>query len=322
MDFSKINWKKTILTAAIPLFVLVVVGFLPLYGWQYGVTLFNHFLLFVILSVAWTIFSGTTGYISLATAAFFGIGIYAAALLYPSVGDRYPLIVVVLIAGAASFVLAFIVGAITLRLKGIYFAMFTFGLVLLFKEVIYWYEITVKGIRGRLVASEGNETIFYYLLVIAAITILVAYLIKKSKYGLALQSIGENEEAAAHMGVNVTLVKVFTYAVSAAFMGAVGVIMATKWIYVDPGVAFNPMMSFSPVLMAIFGGFGSLYGPVVGAVIFSYIEEILKTGNWSKYYMLIFGAILVATILFLPSGLVGLIQNVWRRVMGRRRAPA
>jgi branched-chain amino acid transport system permease protein len=268
------------------------------------------------------IFSGTTGYISLATAAFFGIGIYAAALLYPAAGDRFPLFFVVLIGGAASFVLAFIVGAITLRLKGIYFAMFSFGLVLLFKEIIYWYEITVKGIRGRLVHLEGNETIFYYLLAVAAITILVAYLIKKSKYGLALQSIGENEEAAAHMGVNITMVKILTYAVSATFMGAVGVLMATKWTYVDPGVAFSPMMSFSPVLMAIFGGFGSLYGPVVGAVIFSYIEEILKTGDWSKYYMLIFGTILVTTILFLPSGLVGLIQNVWGRLKGRRRASA
>lgn len=322
MDFNKINWKKTFITAGIPVIILVVLAFFPMYGWQYGVTLFNHFLLFVILSVAWTIFSGTTGYISLATAAFFGIGIYASALLYPATGDRYPLYVVVLIGGSVSFVLAFIVGALTLRLRGIYFAMFTFGLVLLFKEIIYWYEITVKGVRGRLVALESNNTIYYYLLVIMALTMLVAYLIKRSKYGLALQSIGENEEAAAHMGVNITMVKVLTYAVSASFMGAVGVVMATKWTYVDPGVAFSPMMSFSPVLMAIFGGFGSIYGPVIGAVIFSYIEEILKTGNWSKYYMLIFGTILVATILFLPSGLVGLIQDVWKRIMGRRRASA
>src|SRR4030043_1041576 len=130
---------------------------------------------------------------------------------------------------------------------------------------------------------------------------IVAYLLKRSKYGTALQSIGANEEAAAHVGINVTMVKVLTYAISAIFMGATGVIMATKLTYVDPGVAFNPMMSFSPVLMAIFGGFGSIYGPVIGAGIFSYIEEILKTGNWSKYYMLIFGTILVATILFLPS---------------------
>jgi branched-chain amino acid transport system permease protein len=322
MDLSKMNWKKTLLNLGIPLVCIFALGFLPRYGWEYGVVLFNHFLLFIVLSVAWMIFSGTTGYISLATAAFFGIGVYAAALLYPATGDRYPLVIVVLIGGAVSFILAFIVGAITLRLKGIYFAMFTFGLVLLFKEIIYWYEITVKGVRGRLVALESNNTIYYYLLAIAVITIVIAFLIKKSKYGLALQSIGENEEAATHMGVNVTMVKVLTYALSATFMGAVGVVMATKWTYVDPGVAFSPMMSFSPVLMAIFGGLGSLYGPIIGAVIFSYIEEVLKTGDWNKYYMLIFGSILVATILFLPSGLMGLVQNMWKRITGRRRASA
>jgi branched-chain amino acid transport system permease protein len=321
MDFSKINWKKALIDFGIPLVLLVIIALLPFYGWEYGVVLFTHFLLFIILAVSWTIFSGTTGYISLATAAFFGIGIYAAALFYPAAGDKYPLIVVVLIGGAASFVLAFLVGAITLRLRGIYFAMFTFGLVLLFKEIIYWYEITVQGVRGRIVGLEGNETVFYYLLAIAAITVVVAYLIKKSKYGLALQSIGQNEEAAAHMGVNVTMVKILTFALSAFFMGAVGAVIATKWTYVDPGIAFSPMMPFSPVLMAIFGGFGSIYGPVIGAVIFSYIEEWLKTGDWNKYYMLIFGTILVATILFLPNGLIGLIQGIRKRISGVRSAP-
>jgi branched-chain amino acid transport system permease protein len=317
MDFHKINWKRIVPAATIPLLVLVLLGLLPLYGSAYNVTLFSYFLMYIIMAVSWTIFSGTTGYISLATAAFYGVGIYAAALY----GEKFPLIVVVFIGGLASFIIAFLVGAITLRLKGIYFAMFTFGLVLLVKEVIYYWEITIEGTRGRFVVLQSNETIYYYLLGIFALTMIAAYLIKKSKYGLALQSIGENEEAAAHTGVNVTMVKILTYAVSAIFMGAVGVIMATKLTYVDPGVAFNPMMSFSPVLMAIFGGIGIFYGPAIGAVIFSYIEEILKTGVWNKYYMLIFGGILVATILFLPSGLTGLIQNLWKRIKGVKRAP-
>ena len=315
MVFSKINWKKTAIIWGIPLVILVILGLLPLYGWAYGVTLFTYFLLYIILTVSWVMFSGTTGYISLASAAFFGVGIYTAALL----GEEMPLIFVVLIGGAASFVLAFIFGAITLRLRGIYFAMFTFGLVLLFKELIYYYEINVEGLRGRFVVLQSNETIFYYLLGIFVVTMIVAYIIRSSRYGLALQSIGQNEEAAAHTGINVTMVKILTFAVSAIFMGAAGVIMATKWTYVDPGVAFNLMISFTPVLMAIFGGFSSIYGPVIGAVIFSYIQENLMTGNLSQYYMLIFGAILIATILFLPNGLVGFVQKLtgliqkWRK---------
>ena len=135
--------------------------------------------------------------------------------------------------------------------------MFTFGLVLLIYQVLYFVEISVNHVVGRNVVLKSNNTIYYYLLGIAVVTIIVAYLIKRSKYGLALQSIGENEEAARHMGINVTMVKIITYAVSSMFMGAAGVIMATKLTYVDPGTAFDPLMSFNPVLMAIFGGLGN-----------------------------------------------------------------
>ncbi len=320
MNFSMTNWKKLGFDIGIPLAILVILGFLPNYGWEYGVALFSNFLVFIILTISWTMFSGTTGYISLATAAFYGLGIYAGALFYPVTGAVFPLFIVVLIAAAASFVLAFIIGAITLRLKGIYFAMFTFGLVLLFKEVIFYWEIVIEGTRGRIVALESNETVYYYLLGIFVLTMLVAYFIRRSKYGLALQSIGENEEAAAHTGVNVTMTKILTFAISAIFMGATGVIMATKATYVDPGTAFNPMISFSPALMAIFGGMANIWGPAIGAVIFTYIQEILQTGNLKNYYMLIFGVILIATILYLPSGLMGLIQNLWKRIKGVKSA--
>jgi len=301
----------------IPVLLLILIALAPLYGSGYIVTLFTYFILYMVLSVSWTIFSGSTGYISLASAAFYGVGVYAAAMF----GERMPFIFVILIGGIASFILAFIVGAITLRLRGIYFAMFTFGLVVLMKEVIHYWEITIEGTRGHFVIFQSNETIFYYLLGIFIVTMIVAYIIRKSRYGLALASIGENEEAAGHTGINVTMVKVITFAISAIFMGAAGAVMATKFTYIDPGVAFNPMMSFSPALMSIFGGMGSIYGPVVGAVVFSYLQEWLMTGSLKSYYMLIFGAILVATIIYLPSGVTGLIQNLWRRIRGARSAP-
>jgi branched-chain amino acid transport system permease protein len=94
-------------------------------------------------------------------------------------------------------------------------------------------------------------------------------------------------------------------------MGAAGAIMATRWTYIDPYIAFNPLFSFMPVLMAIFGGMGQFYGPILGAAIFAYLEEVLLT-KFPYYYMLIFGVILVVAILYLPDGLVGLIQK-WRK---------
>ena len=111
------------------------------------------------------------------------------------------------------------------------------------------------------------------MLTIFAVVLLTAFLIRRSKFGLALRSIGEYEEAALHIGINVTLLKTITFAVSAFFMGTAGAMMATRWTYIDPSIAFNPLFSFMPVLMAIFGGIGRLYGPILGATIFALIEE-------------------------------------------------
>jgi ABC-type uncharacterized transport system permease subunit len=121
-----------------------------------------------------------------------------------------------------------------------------------------------------------------------------------------LQSIGENEEAAVHTGVNATMVKIISFAISAFFMGAAGATIATRWIYVDPYIAFNALFSFLPVLMAIFGGLGQLYGPIIGALIFAYLQEELIT-SFAELYMLIFGVILVIAMLYMPEGLVGVI---------------
>nr|MBC8275457.1 branched-chain amino acid ABC transporter permease [Chloroflexota bacterium] len=243
-----------------------------------------------------------------------GVGIYTAAILGKTLlseGGILPLLAVVAAGGLITFILALLVGAVTLRLKGIFFAIFTFGLVVLIKELLLYWEITITGTRGRFVPLVDNDTIYYVVFGIFILTILTTYLIRRSKIGLAMQSIGENEEAAAHMGVNVTLVKVITFAISAFFMGATGAIMATKWTYVDPYVAFNPLISFLPVLMAIFGGIGTFYGPILGSVVFSYLEELLLT-KFPYWYMLAFGLILVVVILYLPGGVASLIER-WRQ---------
>ena len=164
------------------------------------------------------------------------------------------------------------------------------------------------GTVGRWVVIVDHTTVYYVILVIFVMALLAAFLIRRSKFGLALQSIGEYEEAAAHIGIDVTVLKTITFAISALFMGATGAIMATRWTYIDPSIAFNPLLSFMPVLMAIFGGTGQLYGPILGAAILTYLEEVLIT-VFPYYYMLLFGIILVVVILFLPNGLVGLIEK-------------
>jgi branched-chain amino acid transport system permease protein len=294
---------------ALVLIILLLLAALPYALPGYTVVLVYTILMYIILTVSWVLFSAPTGYISLAPAAFFGVGVYTSAIL----GMALPLPVVICLGGLTSACLAFLVGALTLRLRGIYFAIFTFGLVELIKHFVLWYELKFTGTRGRFLIPVDNNTIYYVMLAILVATLLTAYLIRRSRYGLALQSIGQEEEAAAHIGVNVTLLKVITFAISAVFMGAAGAIWAIRLTYIDPYIAFDPLNSFTPVLMAIFGGMGQMYGPILGATVFSYVREILIT-RFPYYYMLLMGIILLAVILYLPNGLVGLIQRWQKRV--------
>lgn len=284
--------------------ILLLLVTAPLYVQPYLVIFSTTVLMYVVLTLSWTIFSGPTRYISLSTAAFFGVGVYMSALL----GQTLLLPIVVAIGGIVSFILAFFIGLLTLRLRGTYFIIFTFGISELIKHALLWWEAKITGTVGRWVFGADYTVVYYVMLIIFAATLLTALLIKYSKYGMALQSIGENEEAAIHIGINVTLLKTITFAISAFFMGAAGAIVATRWTYIDPRIAFDTLFSFMPVLMAIFGGIGALYGPILGATFFGLLEEILIT-EFPYYYMLFFGLVLIVMILFMPSGLVGLIQK-------------
>jgi len=313
MRTGSLSWNQ-LRTPAVWGVLLLAAGTLTLYASTYSVILITNILLYVILTVSWVLFSAPTGYISLATAAFFGVGIYTSAIL----GDQLPLPLVILTAAVAGFGLAALVGALTLRLKGVYFCFFTFGLVELIKHVLLWYEVSVTGVRGRFVVSADHVTVYYIILAILAALLLTSYLIRRSRVGLALRSIGESEEAAAHAGINVSAVKTMVFALSAVFVAAAGAAMARRWGYVDPYIAFDYLYSFTAVAMAVFGGVSRFAGPILGAVAFAYMRELLIT-RFPYIYMLVMGLVLVVTILFLPQGLVELATKApWRRLRGPR----
>ena len=288
--------------------ILILLATMPMYVSPYLVILLTSIIMYVIITLSWAIFSGPTRYISLATAAFFGVGVYTSAML----GKALPLPILVAFGGLVSFILALFIGLLTLRLKGMYFIIFTFGITELSRHFLLWWETNFAGTIGRFVIFVSHNTVYYIVLIIFLITLLTAYLIGRSKFGMALRSIGENEEAAVHMGVPVVALKTLTFAVSAFFIGATGAIMATRWTYIDPNIAFNSLFSFMPVLMSIFGGVGRLYGPILGATIFAILEEVLST-EFPYYHMFLFGIILVAVILYLPNGLVGLFDKWVKR---------
>lgn len=261
-------------------------------------------LMYAILTLSWTMFSGPTGYVSLATSGLFGLGVYLSAILRGSL----PIEVIVLIGGAAAFMVALAIGLLTLRLKGVYFILFTFGVAALIRNSVQWWETRITGTVGRHVAGATNETIYLLLLILFAVALIGAFLLRHSSSGLALEGVGQNQDAAEHLGVNVTRVKVLTFATSSVLIGATGAVMATRFRYIDPNVAFNPLISFLPVVMAILGGVSRLYGPILGTVILVVFREFLIT-EYPLAYLLLFGATLIAVVLWLPGGLVVLAQR-------------
>lgn len=261
---------------------------------------------FATLTLAWTMFSGPTRYVSLATAALFGVGVYTSALLR----DTLPIEVLALIGAAGAFVLAFAIGLLTLRLRGVYFILFTFGVTALIRSAVQWWEATVSHTVGRHLTGATNDVVYLLMAIIFSLTLISAFLLANSKAGMALVAIGENQEAAQHLGIDVTRVKVLTFAVSALFMGAAGAVMATRFRYVEPGIAFNPLISFLPVVMAIFGGVARLYGPILGTVVLIVLQEFLIT-EYPFWYLLLFGALLVVVVVWLPGGMVELAERAY-----------
>jgi len=304
----KFNFRKDVQYIVVAA-VVIFFAFVPLFGSTYTLTLSSTIMMYIVMSLSWSMFSGPTGYISLASGAFVGLGFYASGFLSSSL----PLPMLMLVGGLVSFALAAIIGAVTLRLRGVYFTIFTFCLVELVKAVMTWYEIMIVRKRGLNVRNFGTDTAFYAMLVMVAITLIVVVVIKQSRFGMALTGIGESEDAASHIGIHTTRTKVFGFAISAFLMGTVGAVRATMLHHIDPGSSFNMMFSFLPVLMCVFGGMKTFLGPIIGAAVFAILQYSLIT-EMPQIYMIIFGAIMILAILFMPTGIVGVYERVINRI--------
>lgn len=294
------------LTLAVAIIILIAaLAVVPLIVSGYHLALGISLLYFTILATAWALFSGPTNYISLASAAFFGIGAYTTAVLT----DHLPWPLVLAAAALVGIVVALIVGLSTLRLSGIYFVIFSFGLAELIRQVVTWYEVNINGSVGRYIfADTTSEGIYWRLLALAVAVFAAGWAIRHSRLGLAVRVIGQDEMVARHVGIDTTRAKLALFAVSATFMTLTGAIMAPRWTYIDPVIAFNPMISFEVVIMALFGGAGSLFGPLLGAVPLVLLFEVL-IATFPNYFSIVLGCVFVLIVYALPHGVIGLLQD-------------
>ncbi len=309
------------------IFPLVVLGGaailapLPAVAGSYWMALLVNILMYAVLATAWALFSGPTHYVSLATAAFFGLGAYTMAFL----GEKLPLPLVYPAAALIGAVIATVVGLSTLRLSGVYFVIFTFGLAELVRQLVTWGEAKFGGTVGRFVFIDVTQQgIFWMLLGLLALVLLTGYAIQRSRLGWALRAIGEDETVARHSGIDTTFSKVAVFVVSATFMTVVGAIMAPRWTYIDPSIAFNPIISFQVLIMALLGGAARLYGPILGVVPLAILFEILQA-NFPNSFSILLGLTFLVIVYFVPNGMVGLIdqgRDKIARAVGRRPHPA
>lgn len=302
--------KKQILIMSI--FVIICLGFPLFISNSYYLGMAILFFIYAILTLSLNLITGYVGITSLGQAAFFGIGAYTAAIL----STRFQ--VDFIIGCVSAMIIAGVFGALlglpTLRIRGRYLAIVTLGFSEIVRMVeLNWMELTrgpqgISGIPGiRFFGKTFNSYRTKYLVGLALLIIVVYFLNRliKSSHGRAITAIKDDELAAASMGVNVYRYKVMIFSISAAIAGVAGAYYAHYMSFIDPN-AFNFEQSILILSMAIFGGLGSLPGSIIGALMLSLLPELLRFMN--DYRQIIYGLILVITVIFRPSGLMGNIN--------------
>lgn len=283
-----------------------LLAFAPFYLDTYGVGLLIGMTGYVTLASAWGLFSGRTGYVSLATVAFFGIGAYTMAVLSETV--PYP--VVLLIAALIGLAVALAVGFATLRLAGVYFVIFSFGLAELIRQLVTWFETAVTGTLGRYIFLPfGPEHIYWQLLALCAVTLFITWRVDRSRLGLALKVIADDEVVASHIGINIARTKIALFVISAVIITLVGAIQAPRWTYVEPAIVFNPTVSFLTLIMALLGGANRLWGPALGAIPLFLLFEWLSA-NFPNHYSILLGLLFIVIVFLLPKGVMGLVEQL------------
>ncbi len=275
---------------------------------DYGLGFMVNLMCYLVLTVAWALFSGTTRYVSLATAAFFGLGAYTVAMLIKEM-PIYATFGVALVLGT---LMALLVGLVTLRISGMFFVIFGFGLSELMRELLVWWEINKTHTMGRYVFVPFNTTMIYeHLLGLSVLVFLVGWLLRRSRLGVALLVIGDDETMARQAGINVPVAKLVIFVISSAFMTAVGAVMAPRFGYLTPNFAFNPLISFQVVIMALLGGMQRLWGPVLGVVPLVLLSEFLQV-RFPFWFSVFLGLVFMIIVYFLPRGITGLVEDGWR----------
>jgi branched-chain amino acid transport system permease protein len=290
--------------------VLLALAVYPTFGTGYGLRSVLQVFMWIALAGSWNLISGLTGYVSFGHVAFFGAGAYTAGILIASSGWSWPL--AALAGGGAAGVLALGIGWPCLRLKGPYFAIAMLGLNEVLRALVSYFERLTGGGNGLSMPTlDATVPIYYAMGLTAVIVTLAARLIIGSRFGLRLMTIREDEMAAEAMGIHTFRHKLLAFLLSAIGPGIAGALTARDQGYIEPLSVFPLATTITMIVMTLFGGKGTVWGPVLGAVVLFVAQEMV----WARYpyiHPLLFGAIIVAVVLAMPRGVLGLLQTKYR----------
>jgi branched-chain amino acid transport system permease protein len=287
--------------------LLVVLAFYPTQGTGYGVRTMLQLFMWIALAQSWNLISGLTGYVSFGHVAFFGMGAYTTAILVTKLG--WPWLLGCLAGGVTAMALALLIGWPCLRLKGPYFAIAMLGLNEVLRVIVSYYEGLTGGGSGLSMPTLHASVPIYYAMGLVALAVTgAAYVIVTSRFGLRLMTIREDEVAAEAMGIDTFRYKLYAFLLSAVGPGIVGGLAARDQGYIEPTSVFPLITTITMIVMVLFGGKGTIWGPVLGAVLLFTFQEIV----WARFiylHQLIFGGIIIAVVLLMPRGILGVLQQ-------------
>jgi branched-chain amino acid transport system permease protein len=271
------------------------------------------------MAVAWNILGGFTGYVNFGSAGFFAIGAYTSVALVEALDP--PIIVPLLVAAVIGGLVGLGTGYLTLRLRGVYFAIATLAMAIVFETFVNNWEYVGAATGAYILTPETVlffdsyiEFLFALILLLALLSIAIARTLKVSRLGRGLAAIRDDEVAAECTGVPTLRLKLVSTATMGALMALAGVPYPFFVTYVDPLSAFNLTIAVNAIAMPMIGGTATWYGPVVGAHLLGSIQEIATVTISSEVNVLIVGVLLVTFVMLAPQGIVGLIQDTWRKL--------
>lgn len=278
---------------------------------------------YVVLATAWNIMGGYMGYVNFGTAGFFAVGAYTSVVLYNLV--QAPLVVMIPIAGAVCALLGLGMGYLTLRLRGVFFAIATLALAIVLETlVVNWdYVGGATGayiLRAREIAPFGDyvEFLFFVMLLLAIFAVSAARWIERSKIGRGFAAIRDDEIAAECAGVPTLRLKLIATTVSGFLMGVAGAPFVLYVGFVEPSSAFNLVYAVNSIAMPMIGGATTWVGPLIGALLLGSVQQVATVTISSELNLLIVGVLLVFFVIAAPEGIVGLVRK-WRGGGGDRR---